>query len=77
MLVNGTSTGFFQSSKGLRQGNPLSPYLFVIVMEVFSYFLKRAVDGGFLLGCRGKGFRFPISCLLMIPWCSAKLLKII
>ncbi|RVW16173.1 hypothetical protein CK203_074347 [Vitis vinifera] len=55
VLVNGTSTGFFQSSKGLRQGDPLSPYLFVIAMEVFSSFLKRAVDGGFMLGCRVKG----------------------
>ncbi|WJZ85301.1 hypothetical protein VitviT2T_004846 [Vitis vinifera] len=24
-------------------------------MEVFSYFLKRAMDGGFILGCRVKG----------------------
>ncbi|RVW22037.1 putative mitochondrial protein [Vitis vinifera] len=55
VLVNGTSTGFFQSSRGLRQGDPLSPYLFVIVMEVFSCFLKRVVDGGFLSGCRVKG----------------------
>ncbi|RVW65308.1 Transposon TX1 uncharacterized 149 kDa protein [Vitis vinifera] len=55
VLVNETSTGFFQSLRGLRQGDSLSSYLFVIVMEVFSSFLKRAVDGGFILGCRVKG----------------------
>ncbi|RVW54301.1 Transposon TX1 uncharacterized 149 kDa protein [Vitis vinifera] len=55
VLVNGTPTGFFQSSKGLRQGDPLSPYLFVIAMEVFSAFLQRAVEGGYLSGCRVKG----------------------
>ena len=55
VLVNGTPTGFFQSSRGLRQGDPLSPYLFVIAMEVFSAFLKWAVEGGFLSGCKVKG----------------------
>ena len=55
VLVNGTPTGFFQSSKGLRQGDPLSLYLFVIAMEVFSAFLQRAVEGGYLSGCRVKG----------------------
>ena len=55
MLINGISTGFFQNSRGLRQGDPLLPYLFVIAMEVFSHFLKRAVNGGFMLGCRVKG----------------------
>ncbi|KAL6327231.1 hypothetical protein AAG906_015270 [Vitis piasezkii] len=50
VLVNGMSKGFFQSSRGLRQGDPLSPYLFVIAMEVFSTFLKRAVDRGFMSG---------------------------
>ncbi|XP_034697243.1 uncharacterized protein LOC117923106 [Vitis riparia] len=55
VMINGTPTGYFQSSRGLRQGDPLSPYLFVIAMEVFSVFIKRAVEGDFLSGCRVKG----------------------
>ncbi|WJZ83279.1 hypothetical protein VitviT2T_002974 [Vitis vinifera] len=55
VLINGTPKGFFQSSRGLRQGDPLSPYLFVIAMEVFSSFLKRAVDNGYISGCQVKG----------------------
>ncbi|RVX10542.1 LINE-1 retrotransposable element ORF2 protein [Vitis vinifera] len=55
VLVNGVSAGFFPSSKGLRQGDPLSPYLFVMGMEVLSNLIRRAVEGGFLSGCRIRG----------------------
>lgn len=41
--VNGESHGFFESKRGLRQGDPISPYLFTIVMEVFTLMLKRQV----------------------------------
>ena len=55
VLVNGSLSGFFQSLRGLRQGDPLSPYLFVIVMEVFSCLLKWAKSGGYLFRWRVRG----------------------
>lgn len=41
MLVNGSHTSFFNSLKGLRQGDPLSNLLFILVMEVLSRMLQR------------------------------------
>ncbi|RVW85838.1 hypothetical protein CK203_035302 [Vitis vinifera] len=55
LLVNGTPSGFFQISKGLRQGDPFSPYLFVIAMEVLNCLLKRAACDGFLSAYQVQG----------------------
>ena len=55
VLINGSPSGFFRSSRGLRQGDPLSPYLFVIGMEALSCLLQRAVEGNFISGCRFRG----------------------
>jgi hypothetical protein len=67
VLINGSPSGFFGSSRGVRQGDPLSPFLFVLVMEAFSRMItsiySRGLISGFSVGSRGHN-RVEVSHLL-------------
>ncbi|MCI30864.1 LINE-1 reverse transcriptase like, partial [Trifolium medium] len=50
VLVNGNPTEDFKVGKGLRQGDPLSPFLFLIVAEGLTCLMRRAVDNNIFQG---------------------------
>ncbi|KAL0285315.1 UNVERIFIED_CONTAM: Retrovirus-related Pol polyprotein from type-2 retrotransposable element R2DM [Sesamum radiatum] len=49
VCINGAPHGFFRGARGLRQGDPMSPFLFVLVMEVLTLMLRQRIEqnGGF------------------------------
>lgn len=57
ICVNGEVKAKVKPGRGLRQGDPLSPYLFLLVKEVLSNLLNRVVHVGSL-----SGFQFNHHC---------------
>ncbi|GJY25246.1 RNA-directed DNA polymerase, eukaryota, reverse transcriptase zinc-binding domain protein [Tanacetum coccineum] len=52
ILINGSPTEEFQFFKGLKQGDPLSPFLFILVMECLHLSFQKVVDAGMFTGIR-------------------------
>lgn len=50
VLINGEATDLFKRARGLRQGCPLSPLLFILVMEGVRLLLKESQREGKLAG---------------------------
>jgi hypothetical protein len=61
ILINGHATERLWHRRGLRQGDPLSPLLFVIVMDVLAALFKAADDRGLFDPLSAFGVKFRLS----------------
>jgi hypothetical protein len=56
VMINGEATSFFKSERGLRQGCPLSPYLFILIMEGLSLLLSKSISEHHISGIKVSKF---------------------
>ena len=77
ILVNGEPRGNIQPTRGIRQGDPLSPYLFLLCSEGLNGLLNKAVNGGEIRGFSLCKYGPQISYLFFaddsLIFCRAKL----
>ncbi|GJZ23567.1 RNA-directed DNA polymerase, eukaryota, reverse transcriptase zinc-binding domain protein [Tanacetum coccineum] len=53
--VNGERVGYFKGGRGLRQGDPISPYIFTLVMEVLNLLIQKNIE-------ENSGFKYHFGC---------------
>lgn len=80
ILINGYPTKPFRLHRGLRQGDPLSPYLFIIVNEALIYLIKEArrieLTKGVEIGRNNiviSQLQFADDTLVFLPKCETSL----
>ncbi|KAG8099946.1 hypothetical protein GUJ93_ZPchr0013g37312 [Zizania palustris] len=63
VLLNGSSGKFFHCKRGVRQGDPLSPLLFVLAADLLQHIINRAARLHVIQGpkCHPDDLDFPIA----------------
>lgn len=54
VIINGCTGSIFHPNRGLRQGNPLSPFLFLICNDGVSALMRLAINGGLSRGAKAS-----------------------
>lgn len=67
--INGASGDWFTPSRGLRQGDPLSPYLFLICAEGFSLLIQEAKTKRMMMGAPIGRENFSVNHLFFADNC--------
>jgi len=52
VLVNGSPTSEFNVTRGLRQGDPLAPFLFIVVAKGLSGLVRQTIKANLLVGIK-------------------------
>ncbi|KAM0062513.1 putative RNA-directed DNA polymerase [Helianthus debilis subsp. tardiflorus] len=81
VLINGSPTMEFNCSRGLRQGDPLSPFLFLIAMEALSGIMKKASEVDLFRGIQNNGlmlshFLYADDAIFLGEWSDTNILNL-
>ncbi|GJX02851.1 RNA-directed DNA polymerase, eukaryota [Tanacetum coccineum] len=82
VLVNGSLTAEFNLQRGLRQGDPLSRFLFILVMEGLHVAIEDAINAGLFYGAKLQSlhvshFFFMDDVLLLGEWSSVNITNMV
>nr|GEW70060.1 cysteine-rich receptor-like protein kinase [Tanacetum cinerariifolium] len=68
LLVNGSPTKKFKMQRGLRQGDPISPFLFILAIEALNVALLEETNMNIFCGIKVGKDKIHISCLQFIDY---------